>query len=132
MKSSNLHVSKRRRTYTRLLGEIQHALLEALEEERRGRGLTRAEIARIIGRDKSFVTRKLNGQSNMTLESLADLAFALDRPVKVRLPSRAVAAGSNHVEVRPITSSMPETARSGDLPPVSATTSHDGINAVAA
>lgn len=89
MTSSNLSISKQRRTFVRLLGEIQHALLEALDEEYQSRGLTRAEIARAIGRNKSFVTRKLSGQSNMTLESLADLAFALDRPVKVRLPCAA-------------------------------------------
>jgi len=61
MKSSNPHVSKRRRTFLRLLGEIQHALLDALDEERRERRLTRTEIARVIGKNKSFVTRKLNG-----------------------------------------------------------------------
>jgi transcriptional regulator with XRE-family HTH domain len=78
-----------------LLGEIQNALLDALDDEHRRRGLTRAGIARIIGRNKSFVTRKLNGQGNITIETLADLAFALDRLVKVKLPSRVAAQGSN-------------------------------------
>lgn len=129
MKSSNLRLSKRRRTYVRLLGEIQHALLDALDEENRARGLTRAEIARAIGRNKSFVTRKLNGQSNMTLESLADLAFALDRPVKVKLPSRVATTGSNRVVPQPITS---EPGKAANPPPPTATTSDDGISAVAA
>jgi len=127
MKSSSLHLNKRRRTYVRMLGEIQHALLEALDEEHASRGLTRAEISRIIGRDKAFVTRKLNGESNMTLQSLADLAFALDRPVKIGLPSRRAAAGSNRVEAQP-TTSMPGLKR---LPPTPIT-SDDGVTTLAA
>jgi transcriptional regulator with XRE-family HTH domain len=119
VKSSNLRLNKRRRTFVRLLGEIQHSLLEALDEEYRSRGLTRAEIARAIGRNRSFVTRKLNGQSNMTLESLADLAFALDRPVKVSLPSRKAATGSNRVD--PSTSPTPRsTIGSGDVTAIAA------------
>ena len=90
-----------------MLGEIQHALLEALEEENQKRGLTRAEIARIIGKHKSFVTRKLNGDSNMTLQSLADLAFSLNRPVKISLPSRDTKVGSNHAIANPVTSEAP-------------------------
>ena len=129
MTSSNLHIDKRRRTYARLLGEIQHALLEALDEEYRDRGLTRAEIARLIGRDKSFVTRKLTGESNMTLQSLADLAFALDRPVKVQLPSRGTAVGAN--DIRPPTTTSSETPRP-DKDAGTRTTSDDRLTVLAA
>lgn len=90
-----------------MLGEIQHVLLEALEEESRDRGLTRAEMARSIGKNKSFVTRKLSGDSNMTLQSLADLAFSLDRPVKVNLPSRHAQISSNRTVANPATSETP-------------------------
>jgi transcriptional regulator with XRE-family HTH domain len=127
MKSSSLHLDKRRRAFVRLLGEIQHALLEALDEEHRNRGLTRADIAKLIGRNKSFVTRKLNGDSNMTLQTLADLAFALNRPVKVKLSSRAVAAGSNRI-APPATSHSPPQPDSN----ASSTTRSDGISAMAA
>lgn len=130
MKSSNLHISKRRRTFVRLLGEIQHALLEALSEEHHSRGLTRAEIARLIGRDKSFVTRKLTGESNMTLQSLADLAFALDRPVKVTLPSRATGVGSNRTTAPATTSLNPSISRRND-PPLT-TTIDEHLSVVAA
>ena len=78
-----------------MLGEIRHALLTAFAEEAATRGLTRAGMARELGRDKAFITRKLAGTSNMTLETLADLAFALNRPVKVSLPGRSGLPGSN-------------------------------------
>ena len=95
MTSSNLTLDARRRTYVRLIGEIRHALNGALTEENERRGLTRAEIARILGKNKSVITRKFTGTSNMTLETLADLAYALDRPVRVSLPSRHVTTSTN-------------------------------------
>jgi transcriptional regulator with XRE-family HTH domain len=128
MKSSKLHLSKHRRSFVRLIGEIQRALLEALDEEHRSRGITRAEIARLIGRNKSFVTRKLNGESNMTLQTLAELAFALDRPIKIKLPSRVAASGSNRVMPQAITSEVPQAAKPSPV----FSTSADGISAMAA
>ena len=95
MTSSDISLPARRRTYVRMLGEIRHALLTAVAEESATRGLTRTVMARELGRDKSFITRKLAGTSNMTLETLADLAFALNRPVKVSLPARSGLPGSN-------------------------------------
>lgn len=91
MPFSRIPIDKRSRTYARLIGSIRHALNQALGEEHERRGLTQAEMARILGRDRSFVSRKLAGTSNMTLETLADLAYALDRPVRIELPPRTAA-----------------------------------------
>lgn len=90
MPSSRIPMDKRSRTYARLIGSIRHALNQALSEEHERRGLTQADMARTLGRDRSFISRKLAGTSNMTLETLADLAYALDRPVRVELPARTV------------------------------------------
>jgi transcriptional regulator with XRE-family HTH domain len=95
MKSSKLHVSRRRRVFARFLGKIQHAILQALAEEHEKRGLTRAEIARILDTDKGFITKKLNGSSNMTVETMADFAYAMDRDIHISFPPRVAAAGSN-------------------------------------
>ncbi len=81
-------MDKRQRTYVRLIGAIRHALNQALTEEHARRGLTQADMARLLDRNPSFISRKLNGTSNMTLETLADLAYALDRPVRIALPAR--------------------------------------------
>lgn len=86
--SFSLKTDPRRRSYVRLIGEIQRALNGALEEEHAKRGLTRKAIADILKKNKSVITRKFSGEGNMTLETLADLAYALDRPVKISLPSR--------------------------------------------
>ena len=93
MRSSSLKLDPRRRTYVRMISEIRHALNAALLEE----NLKQGDLADRLGCDKSFVSRKLAGTGNMTLETLADLAYALNRPVKVTLPSRgsAIAVGRN-------------------------------------
>ncbi|MGQ3299656.1 helix-turn-helix transcriptional regulator [Reyranella sp.] len=89
MKSVKPSSDKRRRTYTRLVGEISHALNQALVEEHEDRNLTRAQMAAALGWNRASITKLLSGSRNMTLETLADLAFALDRPIRVSLPSRA-------------------------------------------
>jgi transcriptional regulator with XRE-family HTH domain len=86
--SFSIKTDPRRRSYTRLIGEIQRALNGALYEEHAKRGLTRKMIADVLGKNKSVITRKFSGEGNMTLETLADLAFALDRPIKISLPPR--------------------------------------------
>ena len=102
MTSASPRLDKRRRTYVRLVGEIHHALNQALGEEKEKRGLNMTKIAKALGIGRSAVSRKFDGRHNMTLETLADLAFALDRPVKVTLPERIpAAAGSNQSPMPP-------------------------------
>jgi len=88
MKFADLKIDKRRRTYVRLIGEIQHALNQALSEEKAKRGLNKTQIAKMLGLGRSAISKKFDGRHNMTLETLADLAYALDRPVKISLPAR--------------------------------------------
>ena len=98
MKTRSFRIDKRRRSYLRLISEIKHALAQALTEEHAERGLTMAEMARVLEVDRSHISRKLSGETNMTLETLADLAYALDRPVKVSLPSRHCGHASNYAQ----------------------------------
>ncbi|AUN33297.1 helix-turn-helix transcriptional regulator [Niveispirillum cyanobacteriorum] len=109
-------IDKRRQTYIRLLGEIAHALNKALEEEHAQRGLTQADIARVLGKQKSFVSRKLSGDTNMTLETLADLAYALNRPVRVTLPSREPAVGQNFSQRFPVGGTVAQTPARATAP----------------
>lgn len=88
-------VSPRRRTYVRLIGEIARALHTALLEEGKTKGLTQSAIAEKLGKNKSVISRLFAGSSNMTLESLADLAFAMDRSVHVSLTPQSRPQGAN-------------------------------------
>ena len=42
-------------------------------------GVTRSDLARRLGKNKAFVSRVLGGERNVTLRTLADIAFYLDR-----------------------------------------------------
>lgn len=77
-----------------LILEATEAITQMME---RGK-VSRAELARRIGRSRGAVTQMLNGGRNLTLTTLAELADALDCRVQVRLQraapaSRSAAAG---------------------------------------
>lgn len=90
-----------------MIGDIRHALNQALSEEFEKRGLTQQNIADLLGKNKSFISRKFSGDTNMTLETLADLAYALDRPVRISLPERDKLGGNNHHTMYGTTSGAP-------------------------
>lgn len=61
------------------------ATAESIWEEMERRSANKADIAAALGKSKAFVTQVLSGQRNMTLRTLADIAFALNAQVEVRL-----------------------------------------------
>ncbi len=70
----------------RRLLEQEVLLLSATElicELMERKGVTRAELARRIGKSKAFVTQILRGSRNMTLRTLADFAWALETRVRL-------------------------------------------------
>ena len=98
--SSKLKIGPRRRNYVRLIGNVRHVLSQALVEE----GLTKSQVAVTLNTNPSFVTRKLAGTSNMTLETLADLAYAMNRSVEITLPKKKAAqSGANDAISSPCT-----------------------------
>ena len=70
---------RRGQTYERLLRQerlildVTEQLAGALENS----GVTRAELARRMGRTPGFVSQVLNGGRNLTLRTIADIAGAL-------------------------------------------------------
>lgn len=59
------------------ISNITNAVQVAIDET----GLTRAEIARLLGTTKSYVSQVLNGSTNMTLKTLGALLWACGRQV---------------------------------------------------
>jgi transcriptional regulator with XRE-family HTH domain len=64
-----------------LIFEVTEAIAEVLD----GEGRSKSDLARALGRTKGFVSQLLSGSRNMTLRTVADLAFALDRRFKIDL-----------------------------------------------
>ncbi|PMG79379.1 hypothetical protein BCU84_05665 [Shewanella sp. 10N.286.51.B7] len=48
--------------------------------------LSKAELARRLGKSKSYVTQVLSGSRNMTLGSFSDICFALGFKPEIKLP----------------------------------------------
>ena len=46
-------------------------------------GLSRADLAKRLGRSPAYVSQLLNGSRNMTLRTLADMAHVLNRKVQI-------------------------------------------------
>jgi transcriptional regulator with XRE-family HTH domain len=67
----------------RLILDTTEQLIETMKRN----GITRTELARRIGKSKGHVSQLLNGERNMTLRTLAELAFALDSEVAFEVKS---------------------------------------------
>jgi transcriptional regulator with XRE-family HTH domain len=95
-------IDARSRKAGRLIGRIRSELLKALTEEKRA-GLTQQELARRLELGRSALNRQLSGESNLSLRSLADLAWALDREIAFELRRPVEPAGQN---IAPETSTL--------------------------
>lgn len=58
-----------------LIAEVTEAIWEAMEKE----GTSKTELANRMGSTKGFVSQVLSGSRNMTLRTLSDICFALDK-----------------------------------------------------
>ena len=66
--------------YAKLITDIAFQLEDAIAQE----GITQTELAQRLGVSKSYVTRILNGQPNMTIRTLVKFANALNRKVSLQ------------------------------------------------
>ncbi len=76
------------RTYAReeLVYNVTEDILVALEDL----SVSKKELARRLGKSRSYVTQILSGARNMTLGSLSDICFALGIKPKVTIPVEPV------------------------------------------
>ncbi len=76
------------RTYARevLVYNVTEDILVVLEDL----NVSKKELARRLGKSRSYVTQILSGARNMTLGTLSDICFALDVKPKVTIPVESV------------------------------------------
>ena len=77
----------------RLILDVTEQLAGALENG----GVTRAELARRMGRTPGFVSQLLGGGRNLTLRTVADIAAALSLRPSFKLSSRRISAAAETV-----------------------------------
>lgn len=91
MPSSRPQTSARRALYLRLAGQIEGQLREAYHRRFNAGELNQSSLAAKLGVSRSVVNRRLNGQTNMTIETIAEMAWALGLEIDVTIRDRAVA-----------------------------------------
>lgn len=79
MTSFQLPINARDRNAGRFIARVHAELQQAMSEERAENGLTQQALANRIGIDRSAINRYLQGKSNLTLRTVADIAWALNR-----------------------------------------------------
>ncbi len=83
-----------------LVVEASEVIARLMAEQK----LSKAGLARRLNKSRAWVTQLLNGRANMTVRTLAEVAFALDaevelhaRPPKWKLAGKPVGAGRQPV-----------------------------------
>ena len=65
----------------RLITEVAEEIWAAMQAA----GKTNSDLAEALGKSKAFIGQALSGSRNMTLRTLADLAYSLGRRVSINL-----------------------------------------------
>src|SRR5688500_6363140 len=64
--------------------EAKQEIADMIHELLAHRGVSRAELARRLGKSRAYVTQLLRGGTNVTIETLGSIADALDCKLVVR------------------------------------------------
>lgn len=85
MRSFNHKPDNRRQVYLALASQIEGQLRDAYAKRHDEDNETQSSLAEKLGVDRSAVHRRLTGRVNMTIETLADMVWALRRCIKVEI-----------------------------------------------
>lgn len=94
---------KRSELASNLIGKTRDLLIKAFLSEKKRSHITQQQIAEKLGCDRSHVNKILKGETNLTLRTIADLAWALDYDeVKIDFIRDAVRDGENYIPESPV------------------------------
>jgi transcriptional regulator with XRE-family HTH domain len=98
--SYHFDIGSRAQKAGRFIARVRDELVRVLSEKKRD-GLTQHALAQRLGVNRSVINRQLSGESNLTLRSLADIAWAMDMELSFELRHPEKAPGRNE----PVTTS---------------------------
>ena len=75
--SYELKINAKDRAAAQFIGAVRKALLRAAFSEKQKSGVTQQSIAKKLEVNRSVINRMLRGESNLTLRSVGELAWAL-------------------------------------------------------
>jgi hypothetical protein len=106
-------IGSRARHAGRFIGRVRGELLRVLAEKKAKAGLPQQALAEKLGIERSLINRQLSGEANLSLRSLADLAWAMDVEISFELKQPMARAGQNQpILNQPMTTS---TVRHGQI-----------------
>ena len=88
-------IGERARHAGRFIGRVRSELLRALSERKSEIGFSQQGLAQKLDTERSLINRQLSGETNLTLRSLADLAWAMDMEISFELKKPHPEAGQN-------------------------------------
>jgi transcriptional regulator with XRE-family HTH domain len=83
--SFRFDVGARARSASRLIGNIRSDIIAAVVRHRTAENVSQQRLAESIGISRADLNSYLSGQKDLTLRSLADIAFALNKEIVVEL-----------------------------------------------
>ena len=78
-----LEIGAKARSAGRFIGRVRSQLLKALIEEKLSRGLTQQHLSEKLNVHRKLLNQQLAGEADLTLSSLAEIAWALDRELHI-------------------------------------------------
>ena len=94
--SFQIRLDPRKKAASRFILAVRAALQEALTEEAESGRTTKSQIAERLGIHRSAVTRRMKGTENLTLRTLAEMAWALGRRPTFTLERATTPEGTNY------------------------------------
>ena len=95
MTSFHFDIGSRARHAGRFIGRVRGELLRALAEKKAKAALPQQALAEKLGIERALINRQLSGEENLSLRSLADLAWAMDMEISFELKQPTSSAGQN-------------------------------------
>ena len=96
MTSYVFDIGEKTRKASRFISHVRSELQRALVEEKTARKLTQQSIAEKISVNRSVVNRQFMGEENLTLRSVAELAWAMGWEPSFFLKKREMAPTNNY------------------------------------
>jgi hypothetical protein len=93
--SFHFDIGSRARHAGRFIGRVRGELLRALAEKKAKAWFPQQVLAEKLGVERALINRQLSGEANLSLRSLADLAWAMDMEISFELKKPMARAGQN-------------------------------------
>jgi hypothetical protein len=89
-------IGGRARNAGRFIGKVRNELLRALSAKKAESGICQQALAHKLDIERALINRQFSGEENLSLRSLADLAWAMDMEISFELKPPSASAGQNH------------------------------------